>query len=416
MPLNATPLNHRDTQSPLETLPSPFLSAEIARLRAETPGTKHVTHFNAAGAALPPESVLRAVTHYLEKEARLGGYRLWNESAAEIEQFYRRAATLINADPSEIAWAQSATMAWRTVFNGLELQSGDEIITTSLEYGSNLLAYLQASEQRGCTVRYVPENEFGEVDLAALAAMIGPQTKLLSITHTPSTSGLVQPAAAIGKIARRHGILYLLDTCQSLGQLPVDVAKIGCDMLCATGRKFLRGPRGTGFLYVSQAAMERIRPTLLGGWGGFQTSPETYALHPGARRFEHFERNIGLVLGLSEALRYAQELGPERIWARLQGLGEMIRTGLRTIPGVEVHDRGRIQGAIVTFTVAQMPAAEVVARLLDEEIVVNRSPKSGAWNYLHSKGLDCILRASPHYFNTEAEIEQFLHVLRAMLT
>ena len=220
---------------------------DIATLRADTPATANLIHFNNAGAALMPDPVFRAMTGHLELERRVGGYDAARQAKPLLDRFYTAFASLLNCDASEIAYSENATRAWDMAFYALPLHKGDRILTHASEYVSNYLAFLQQAQRRCLHIDLVPSDATGQIDVAALDAMITPAHKLIAITHVPSQGGLVNPVAAVGAVAKKHGLIYLLDACQSVGQIDVDVQAIGCHILSGTGRKFLRGPRGTGF-------------------------------------------------------------------------------------------------------------------------------------------------------------------------
>jgi selenocysteine lyase/cysteine desulfurase len=387
---------------------------DLSAVRADTPGCAEVIHFNNAGAALPPKVVTDAVLEYTAHEALIGGYEAADAAAAEIRATYDALAALLGARPHQIALIENATRAWDMAFYGLPLEKGDRILTCRAEYSSNFLAYLQVSRRRGVVVDVIPDNEFGEVDADAAARLLDEDVKLISITHVPTHGGLVNPAAAIGQLARSAGCYYLLDACQSVGQMPIDVAAIGCDFLSSTGRKFLRGPRGTGFLYASDRALSEVEPPFIDGHAATWTGADTFELRRDARRFENWEFNCATRIGLGVAARYATRLGLESIWQRVQSLASGLRARLTRIPGVEVCDRGRTQCAIVSFLCHGIHPEAVKAALAHERI--NVSVSDAAWTRIDmdARGLPALVRASVHYYNSEEEVDAFAAAVAAL--
>src|SRR5260370_4576431 len=290
------------------------MAFDLQRARLETPGTAHVLHFNNAGSALPSQPVLDATIAYLQREAQIGGYEAVTEAHEALEHTSYAAAKMIGATRSEIALTDSADSAWNRAFYSLPFKPGDRVLTSKAEYHSNYIVYLQAQKRLGITIEAVPNDEHGQLDVAALRQMLDERVKLISITHVPTSGGLINPAAEIGKVAREHGILYLLDACQSVGQMPLNVETLGCDLLSATGRKYLRDPRGTGFLYVRNAIVDQLEPLTLTGFTAECTGPSTYQIHAGANRFENFESNKAAVVGLGVAIDYAMQCGLDAIW------------------------------------------------------------------------------------------------------
>lgn len=384
---------------------------DVVRARQETPGCAHVLHFNNAGASLMPHAVLDTTIAHLQLEATLGGYEAANQEAARIEQVYDSIASLLNCQRDEVAIIENATRAWDMAFYAIPLQPGDRILTAMAEYASNYIAYLQVAKRTGAVIELIPNDEFGQLSVSALAGMIDERVKLISITHVPTNGGLVNPAAAVGRLAREAGILYLLDACQSAGQLPLDVEAIGCDLLSATGRKYLRGPRGTGFLYVRRAVLEVLEPPMLDLHAARWTAADHYEIRADARRFENWETNYAAKLGLGVAVDYALAWGIDAIWARIQPLAAYMRTQLAMIPGVTVQDIGQIQCGIVTFTVAGHAATDIRQALQEQAINVTTSSVFSTRHDMEARKLGLLVRASVHYYNTEAEVERLCEAI-----
>lgn len=387
---------------------------DIDALRAETPGAAHRAHFNNAGAALMPLPVIAAMKQHLDREAMLGGYEAAEAEADAISAVYGSVARLINADISEIALTENATVAWQMAFYAQSFRPGDRILTARAEYAANYVAFLQVARRTGATVEVVPDDETGAVNPAALDAMIDERVKLIAITWIPTNGGLINPAAAIGKIARRHGITYLLDACQAVGQILIDVAEIGCDLLTATGRKFLRGPRGTGFLYVRRGLLDQLEPAMIDHFGAPWVEPDRYVLRPDARRFETWEKNYASRLGLGAAIDYALALGLKRIEARCRLLADRIRTELAAIPRLTLHDLGRDRAAIVSFSIEGYAAEAVRAALTAKGISVSVSKPSSTLLDASLRDLPVIVRASPHYYNSDEELERLFEAVQEL--
>jgi cysteine desulfurase / selenocysteine lyase len=391
------------------------MSFDLQRARKDTPACEAVIHFNNAGAALMPQAVLQAVVSHLELEARIGAYEAYTDKLDTIEHTYDAVAALLNCHPDEIAIIENATRAWDMAFYAIAFKAGDRILTSVAEYASNYIAYLQVARKTGAQVEVIPNDEYGQTSVEALREMIDERVKLISITHVPTNGGLVNPAAEIGKVAREAGVLYLLDACQSAGQLPLDVEELGCTMLSATGRKYLRGPRGTGFLYVRREMIEQLEPPLLDLHAAEWTAPDEFKIRDDARRFENWECNFAGKIGLGVAIDYALEFGIAAISQRVNRLAENLRAKLSEIPRVQVTDIGKARCGIVTFTAeGKDPKALREALRANHKINIWSSPSAYTLLDMEARHLQSVVRASVHYYNTEDEIAQFCEVLNSM--
>jgi len=388
---------------------------DIQRVRKDTPGCEQVVHLNNAGASLMPRQVLDEVVGFLNLEALTGGYEAAEQREAQIARVYESIAALLGCGADEIAVVENATRAWDMAFYAVPFQPGDRILTAMAEYGSNYIAFLQVARQKGVRIDVIPNDEAGQVSVEALKGMLDERVRLIAITHVPTNGGLVNPAAEIGKIARDANILYLLDACQSVGQMPIDVQTTGCDILSGTGRKYLRGPRGTGFLYVRRDWIERLEPPLLDLHAAVWTARDEYVVRKDARRFENWETNYAGKVGLGAAVDYALSLGLDPIWERVSSLGAYMRSCLGAIPGGTLHDLGRVKCGIVSFTVAGIDAETVRKRLLEHKINVSTSPVESTRLDMDERGLTRLVRASVHYFNTGQEIDHFCRVVEQIL-
>jgi selenocysteine lyase/cysteine desulfurase len=390
-------------------------SFDVARARRETPGCERVLHFNNAGAALMPTQVIDAITRHLEREAQTGGYEAADEAHDAIEHVYDSAARLLGCARDEIAVIENATRAWDMAFYAIPFRPGDRILTARAEYASNYIAYLQIARKTGAMVEVVHDDETGQLSVEALRQMADERVRLIAITHVPTNGGLVNPAAEIGAVAREVGALYLLDACQSVGQMPIDVNEIGCDLLSITGRKFLRGPRGTGLLYVRRTILDQLEPPLLDLHAAEWVAPDQYVMRDDARRFENWETNVAGKLGLGAALDYAMDWGLEPIWERVSSLAERLREALDALPVVAVRDQGVVRCGIVSFTVDGADLTALHDTLRAQNINVSVSPSEYTLIDMQARGLPAVARASVHYYNTEEEIARFCDALARLL-
>jgi len=381
---------------------------DVAALRADTPGCTEVTHLNNAGSALPPRVVTDTMVEHLRREEMLGGYEAYAQARDRVAGVYASVGELVRAPLERVALVESATVAWdrglQAIVFSEPIGPGDRMLVSGSEYASNVLPLMQLARRTGARVEVIPDGEDGTVDVEAFGHMLDEDVRIVSVNHAPSQNGLVNDVVAIGDMLRMHGspAWYLVDACQSVGQLPVDMARIGCDVLSATGRKFLRGPRATGFLVVSQRMLDELEPFPLDLHGATWTTPDDYVVADGAARFESWEKAYAALLGMGAAIDYALDCGIDALAERIGALATLLRTGLAEIPGVIVRDRGSVMSGIVTIRVDD--PAGVVAGLRARGINTSLStPDYSQIDFGRDQAIG-LVRISPHAYNTEDEI------------
>jgi selenocysteine lyase/cysteine desulfurase len=380
---------------------------DVDAVRATTPGAAHARHFNAAGCSLASRATLAAVTEHLQLEARAGGYEAAASVRPRIEAVYEAAASLLGAQPHEIALVESATVGWRRAIDALRLAPGDRVVVSRSAYVSFALHLLALERERGVVVDVVPSGDDGAVDLARLEVALD-GAALLALAHVPTSSGLVEPVAAAGALARAAGVVFVVDATQSVGQLAVDVGAIGCDLLVTTGRKYLRAPRGTGLLYVRDELLERLTPAAPDVRGAEWVTDRDWTLDPSARRLETWEASIALRLGLGVALAEAIALDVAATQAHLTTVAGRLRAALAEIPGVELADPPAARSAIVTFQLDGLGSGEAAAGLRRRGVNVVAVPRGhGLWD-LGRRGLSAVVRASPHVYDNDDDLAALL--------
>ncbi|MCP3992321.1 MAG: aminotransferase class V-fold PLP-dependent enzyme [Actinomycetia bacterium] len=377
---------------------------DIDTLRAETPGCNEVIHLNNAGAALSPRAVLTASIDFLESEARLGGYEAATSRAGDVDRVYEAGAILLGCRPGELAFMPSATHAWMNAMYAVPLEAGDRVLASTSEYVSNAFGLMRL-RQRGVEVELIPNDNQGQTSVEALEDMLDERVKLVCATHIPTGGGIVNPAAEIGRVTKAAGALYLLDATQSVGQMTVDVKELRCDFLTITGRKFLRGPRGTGLLYVRPTLRGLNDPVFMDGRSARWTGDWSYSPVSGARRFETFEASMAAKVGLGRAIEYALDIGLDTISRRIQELGESLRKRLASAPFVRVVEAPGPQSAIVPFFVEGRGSEAVVAALRAWGVntsVIEPLPRGFDPD---GRNTHSLIRASVHYYNTDDELD-----------
>ena len=389
---------------------------DIEKIRAETPGIEFSTHLLACGSSLMPKNVVDAIIQHTQLEALMGGYEAEAKKADELNNIYDIVAKHIGANSYEIALMENSTVAWSHAFYALPLNLGSKILTSEAEYAANYVAFLQRAKRDNLTIDIVPSDESGTLDVNALESMIDEEVGLIAISWIPTNGGLVNPAERVGLIAKKYNIPYLLDACQAAGQMSIDVEKIGCDFLAATGRKFLRGPRGTGFLYIKDKWLSIIEPVMIDHFGAPWVSKNTYELRKDARRFETWENSYALRIGLGEAITYAEEIGIDLIHERVQLLARLNRKLLSEVKNVQVRDIGTEQCGIISFSIEEeKDPKKIVNQMSEAGFTIGSVDPESTLIDSEKRNLPTLLRMAPHYYNTEEEIEKAVKQISLLL-
>jgi selenocysteine lyase/cysteine desulfurase len=391
------------------------MTLNLQKLYHDTPGKKNSIHLNNAGASLMSQQVLDTQISHLELEAAIGGYEAMAERKKEIADVYVSIAELIGANANEIAIVENATVGWAMAFYAIDFKPGDRILTVEAEYISNYMAYLHMARDKGVSIEVIPSGRDGNLCIDTLENMIDENVKLISATHIPTNSGLINAVSDIGKVAKKYNIYFLVDACQSVGQMPIDVDEIGCDMLSATGRKYLRGPRGVGFLYVRKSIIRKLHPPIIDLRSADWLNSNEYKLKEDAQRFESWESNYAAVLGLGSAVDYALNLGLNNIQLRNTELASYLRTCMKKIDTVHIHAISDRQCAITSFYVQDQTASNIVNELRKNNINTSVSDPSSTLLDANKNKLPSLIRASVHYYNDKDEIDNFIKVLSSLI-
>jgi selenocysteine lyase/cysteine desulfurase len=390
---------------------------EVRRWRADTPACERLIHLNNAGAALVPRPVRDAIAAHLKLEEEIGAYEAADAQTAAIEASYQALADLLGTRPHNLALVQNSTVAFAQAISALDLAAGDIILTSQSDYASNQIMYLSLARRRGAEIVRAPDASQGGIDPDAVRKLVAHRRPaVVALTWIPTNSGLVQPVEAVGEICRDAEIPYLVDACQAVGQLPIDLRQLHCDYLAATSRKFLRGPRGLGFLYVSDRMLDQgAHPLLPDMHGATWTARDDFVLTPDARRFETWEFAFALVLGLGAAARYAREVGLHTARDLSRAQAAYVRERLAALPGVRVLDRGAELCAIATATFQGRHAKDLKLALRARRINTSSPEREDAVIDMDEKGAASALRISPHYYNTKEEIDTAVEALREIM-
>ena len=374
---------------------------------------------NSAGSSLPDPSVRDVVQEQLRIEFTKGGYAAANEAEPDIERFYNSAAALIGGSAEGIAYVDSGTRAWNSIMYAVPgLGPGKQIITARSEFGSNLVSLAHLASLTGASVDLVEVDANGRIQLEHLLSMVSERTALVALSMVNAHAGTVNDLAGVGQALKEIApdVTFVVDGCQAAGQIPIDVTALGASALTVTGRKWLRGPRGSGFLYVDPQELHRFRPTAFDQTiAGLQT-PGTFphtdlSIRDDARRFEMWERSHATMLGLGQAIDVTMALGVDAIQERIAALASALRIGIASIPGLDVLESADERSGIVGVSRSSGSVWEIVSALKETGFEVGAMPRWEAPPAFGGRTDKSVLRLSPHIFNTSEEIQQALDAL-----
>jgi selenocysteine lyase/cysteine desulfurase len=387
-------------------------AAAVARWRADTPGCEGRVHLNNAGAALAPACVGVAVREHLALEAEIGGYEAADSVEGRVAEAYAAIGGLIGAPSRNVAVVDSATTGVELALSTIDFRPGDRIVTSQADYPSNQIMYMSLERRLGVKRVVAAELPEGGVDPDSVRRLArDSRCRMVALSWVPTNSGLVQAAAEVGAACREAGVPFLVDACQCVGQIAIDVERLGCDFLTASARKFMRGPRGIGFLYVADAALARgAHPLFPDMRGARWTEPDEFQLADGAQRFEKWERPVALVLGMGAAARYTAAVG-DAGFARAGRLAAELRARLGAMHWARVLDRGAERCAIVTAEIQGWDADQLKLRLRARGINTSAASREHGVLDMDAKRAATVLRISPHYYNTRREIDALLEAL-----
>lgn len=351
-------------------------------------------YFNHGGCSFITTSTLDAVVKQLRHEQEMGNAVADLMSSADRSSVYKLAAQTVGANEEDVALTDSHTTGWAKSLQTISLNAGDVILTNRSEWGGNLSSLQKLAHLHGSSVVVMPTTAYGSVCLKSLAALMSKSVKLISVSWIGSNGGHVEPVAEIGELAQAHGVPYFLDASQVVGQMPVNVQHIGCDVLTAPGRKWLRGPKGTGFMYLRPEFLEKCQETAQADSAADSSTPLT------AKYFEVSSASVPLQMGLLAALAQLEQVGVETIQKQILTRSQYLWERLQGIPGVNCICPVAPQHGLVSFNVVGHPATAVRQKLMGIGIEVAANLATFTPLDMHERQLDAVVRASPHACTT----------------
>ena len=374
-----------------------------------------VVHFNHSGAGLPSPETVQAVVDHLRLEAERGPMEAGAIASDAIRNSYQVAAQLLGCAPQDVAFGTSHGQLYGNLIASIPLSAGDKIFVSRQEWIGNVLCLQRSANLSGASLSLMASDDTSAVDPIALGESLSSEVRIVALTWIGAGSALINPAAAIGAAIRHAGssAFFIIDASQAIGQVPINVAEIGCDALIACGRKFLRGPRGTALAYISPRLAAEIVPRSIDNVSSTLSNGNVVVANS-AQAFEFGEESVALKLGLGKAIEQALSLGVDRIRLKLHHKAAILRQALAVVPGVQLLDLGNSKGAAVTFAINGVACATAKQRLADQGINIGMNGPGYTPYDLSIRGISELLRASVHLSTTDDDIALIVNATRSI--
>lgn len=413
----------------------PLDDTEVLRLRADFPilersiNNSPLVYLDSGATSQKPTCVYEAEQHYYETfnaAVHRGAHSLSVEATDVFEQARTTVAGFIGAAENELVWTSNATEALNLITYSFAnasagmggeaarrfaLGPGDEIVVTELEHHANLIPWQELAFRTGATLKYIPVDEHGALRMDVAGEIIGAATRVLAFTHVSNVLGTITEVPKLVELARSVGALTVLDGCQSVPHLPVNVKALDVDFMAFSGHKML-GPTGIGGLYGRAELLDAMPPFLTGGSMITSVTMEKAEFLPSPMRFEAGTQRIAQTHGLATAVSYLQEVGMGRVAAWEEQLGARMISGLEQIPGVKILGPGRDSVRIGTapFAVEGVHPHDV-GQFLDARGIAVRVGHHCAQPLHRALGVNSSTRASTYIYNTTSDIDSLLNAV-----
>ncbi len=374
-----------------------------------------VLHFNHSGAGLPSPETVQVIVNHLRLEAERGPMEAGALASDASNMVYKTAAQLLGCSSQHVAFGTSHGQLYGNLIASIPLAPGDKVLVSRQEWIGNVLCLQRSANLNGASLSLMASDDTSAVDPVALGKSLSPDVRIVALTWIGAGSALINPAAAIGAAIRQAGssAFFIIDASQVIGQVPINVAELGCDALIACGRKFLRGPRGTALAYISPRLASEIVPRNIDSLSSTLRDGNVEVANS-AQAFEFGEESVALKLGLGKAIEQALDLGVDHIRLALDQKAGALRQALAELPRVKLLDRGNNKGAAVTFAIDGLPCATAKQRLSEQGINIGMNGPGYTPYDMSMRGISELLRASVHLNTTDEDIALIVNAIRSI--